>query len=147
MRLLIINHMTMGVIKHFSSSSHDEPRRHGMIHFSSSVHDNKVVVEEAGRTVIKVTSSPDPSKFEIVQQEVVGDWLILKVNYVESENYEGDKILVYGETDINKILETNGNILDPHFTENPNVFSPIARFEPTAIGWMAAQVFCEAMSK
>jgi len=138
----------MGLIKHFSSSSHDEePKRRGMIHFSSSVHDKDKQGPTVEQLLVQVTSSPDPSKFEILEQEVIGGWLILKVNYTESENYEGDKILVYGETDIDKILETNGNVLDPHFTDNQNVFSPIARFEPTKIGWKAAQVFCQAMSE
>lgn len=135
----------MGVIKFFSSSSHDEePKRDGIIHFSSSVHDQTISVDNSEVFVVK--SSPDPSNFEIVEEAIVGDYLILKVNYPESDNYEGDKILVFKEPDVSKILETNKDVLDPHFTNNPNVYSPIARFRPTDAGWEDAKVFCKAIS-
>lgn len=35
--------------------------------------------------------------------------------------------------------------IDPHFSNNPDFKSPIARFEPTMIGWVYAQKFCQML--
>ena len=51
------------------------------------------------------------------------------------------KILVFKST-VRKILQQK--LIDPHFSDNKNFISPIARFEPTKEGWNMA---CELVKK
>ena len=88
-----------------------------------------------------VTSEPNPTSFRIVQYKLVGKYLILKVHYPECTNYEGNKILVLEDAEIDETLAAA--ILDPHFTSSSKL---IARFIPTVKGWNAAIVFASAMT-
>jgi hypothetical protein len=38
-------------------------------------------------------------------------------------------------------------IIDPHFSDNKNFYSPIARFVPTDDGWRMAEAFCEVAKR
>jgi hypothetical protein len=118
----------MGVIKHFSSSSFDNN--------GSSYNEPEI---------IKVESSPDPTKFKLVNMKYIGAYMILKIQYEDANNYEGLKILVFKDIKYNDLLVKNKNTIDPHFAENKEFVSPIARFEPTTLGWENAIRFCEAI--
>ncbi|AXQ68414.1 hypothetical protein HOT99_gp203 [Caulobacter phage CcrBL10] len=39
---------------------------------------------------------------------------------------------------IDQIVKANKGWLDPHFTDDRKVISPVARFEPTERGWIMA---------
>lgn len=93
---------------------------------------------------LKKLPNPDPSNFTVSRQAKVGKFLVLKVNYPDCKNYEGDKILVYENVDIDG-LQKQGT-LDPHFSNNKNYHSPIARFEPTERGWMWATALATWLS-
>lgn len=59
---------------------------------------------------------------------VTNGYTLVQVKYIGATNYEGRKILLY-----------KGNLpdeLDPHFCEHHK--SPVARFEPTELGWELA---------
>jgi len=107
----------MGLIKWFSSDSRD-------------CNQTKIVEVEK---IIKVNSTPDPTKFEIKWTRVENGFPIYWVIYPGVTNYEGHKILMYP-----KYFNTNliKDRMDPHFFDKGD--SPIARFEPTALGWRAA---------
>lgn len=105
----------MGAIGLFSSSSYDEPKR---------------------------TPNPDPMRYTILQSEQVGKYCVLTIQYHGCLNYEGQKILVY-EAWLEELK--NQPALDPHFSENTEYYSPIARFEPTVTGWKNAITFCKAI--
>jgi hypothetical protein len=62
-------------------------------------------------------SNPDPNKFFILREKAIKNFLILEVHYPKAKN----------------------NKLDPHFSED--LFSPVARFMPTELGWKSAQSF------
>lgn len=77
--------------------------------------------------------NPDPSNFKIIKywikhynKEV---YTILRVNYPNCTNYEGDKILVF-KGHRNDILNTR--YLDPHFSKAMD--SPIMRINPSEEG-------------
>ena len=103
--------------------------------FSSSKYDNPVYY-------IQKSNNPDPSNFKILWSKQIGEFCILHVNYPDSTNYEGTKILVY-RADLREILKQK--TLDPHFSESEQFLSPIARFVPTQEGSELSQRFCEAM--
>jgi len=87
----------------------------------------------------KELPNPDPRDFEIEKYEHIGSYLVMIVRYPRCINYEGRKILVYENITIRDILDQGH--LDPHFAENKNYYSPIARFEPTDRGWEMARLF------
>ena len=116
----------MGVMKLFSSDSSDYGCSYSNLH-----------PEE---TVVRVNSTPDPTKFKILEQDIVNGYPILLVQYPDVSNYEGIKILMYGK---NFNLEKIKNRIDPHFFTDGD--SPIARFEPTDYGFNLAQILANSL--
>lgn len=85
-------------------------------------------------TEITTAPNPNPSRYVILDREVIGNATVLKVRYLDCTNYEGVKVMLYkGEFDPSPDMP-----LDPHFQES--VHSPIARFEPTEEGWYLAKM-------
>ncbi len=94
------------------------------------------------------TPNPDPNNYKIKKATgyKIGDkkYLLVLIEYPDCTNYEGKKILVYDGIDKSFYL-TNQKLIDPHFSENKNYISPIARFEPTEKGWKMACAFIEVL--
>jgi hypothetical protein len=86
------------------------------------------------------SQNPDPKKFEIKKYVEVNGYLIVFINYEDCKNFEGNKILVYRNVEYKELIKQE--IIDPHFSENKNFYSPMCRLEPTDSGWKAAQVLC-----
>jgi len=86
--------------------------------------------------------NPNPQKFEIIWEENYYDHLILVVKYPDCTNYEGKKILLFDEGVTKKEIVRQG-MIDPHFSDNPNYISPIARFVPTKKGLNLAKLLAE----
>ena len=82
---------------------------------------------------------PDPKNFKILDSVQSGKFLIVKVNYPDCTNYEGNKVLVYENTTLAQLKKQKS--IDPHFCTNPNYHSPIARFVPNDRGWAGALIF------
>lgn len=83
-----------------------------------------------------VNPSPDPYKYKIVSFKQDGKYSLLKINYPNCTNYEGNKILLFKGYSPEKFM--NIDRIDPHFIEGKDVIEdvvPIARFEPTDYGW------------
>lgn len=77
---------------------------------------------------------PDPSQFNILRLDQIGEWTVAEVMYHEAVNYEGKKIMVYRAS---RECVSTRRVLDPHFCDGKHL-SPFARFEPTEQGWDAA---------
>jgi hypothetical protein len=86
--------------------------------------------------------NPDPKNFKIIKMESVGRFQILKINYPDCTNFEGNKILIYENRSMKELA--NLSFIDPHFCDSEHI-SPIARFEPTEKGWAMAITFCNAL--
>jgi hypothetical protein len=73
-------------------------------------------------------NNPDPKNFQILEEQPVANFLVLKVKYPDATNYEGVKIVVYSgfNSSADLLIATKG-LLDPHFSHD---VSPIARFKP-----------------
>ena len=110
--------MGVGIGGHISHSRYDEPK----------------VVE---RVVEKSLPNPDPKNFKIIKANQNGRFLLILINYPDCTNYEGNKILLYENTTIYDLIEQES--IDPHFSNNPKKYSPVARFEPTDYGWELAE--------
>lgn len=89
--------------------------------------------------------NPDPSNFKIIKRHLIGNSMVLFVNYPNCKNHEGNKIMVYLDVDFIDLI--NQRTLDPHFSDNKDLIAPFARFEPTDKGWDAACDFLKAISK
>lgn len=113
----------MGVFKMFSSSSNDKEIRY------------------VDREVIKNLPNPNPNNYKILQHKKIGNYLIIKINYLDCTNYEGNKILVFENCRLDELLYQKS--IDPHFSENKKFKSPIARFKPTEKGWKLAELMCK----
>lgn len=85
--------------------------------------------------------NPDPRVFEIVRSQQVQRNLAVAVKYPSCVNYEGLKVLAYLNCTLEDLLRQG--TIDPHFSDNPKMISPFARFEPTVAGWDAALHCCE----
>ena len=77
--------------------------------------------------------NPDPNNYKIVKSRQMGEYLLMMINYPDCTNYEGNKILLFRGTELDRLLKQNA--IDPHFCVNKKFHSPIARFEPTHFGW------------
>jgi len=86
------------------------------------------------------TGNPDPTKFKIIRDQTMGNNVIAEIEYPDSNNYEGRKILVYKGITTEALLAAE--YLDPHFCNSTDHISPIARFEPTEYGWHLAIQLC-----
>lgn len=80
--------------------------------------------------------NPNPLRFEILETFEVNGYLVVKINYPDCTNFEGDKILVFVNTNLAELMLQES--LDPHFTSESNL---VARFIPTQKGWAAAVEF------
>lgn len=115
----------MGVIKMFSSSSYDCNKQQNV---------NDLL------TTLATLPNPNPNNYSVIKWTEIGDYLLIKIKYLDCTNYEGNKIMVYKckyETLMNQ------NSIDPHFSNNYLKLSPIARFEPTIDGWKNGLMFIE----
>lgn len=88
--------------------------------------------------------NPDPNKYSIKRVQKHGDFLIIRVNYPDCTNFEGNKIMVYKGCTIVDLVEQG--TIDPHFSQNPDFFSPIARFKPDEEGWKLAEALVESLT-
>lgn len=104
------------------------------------------------------THPPDPDdgespyRCEIVRSERVGRLLIVELQYEHATNYGGHKILVYDDVDKfefhllpSSVQRGDELSIDPHFIEPDEVYSPMARFEPTDRGWRMAYKLCKSL--
>lgn len=87
------------------------------------------------------SGNPDPKHFDIQKFEAIGNYLVVKVNYPDCTNYEGNKIIVFRDVTPRQLFSSS--TLDPHFFNGTGVQSPIARFVPTDEGWNMAVHFCK----
>lgn len=90
-------------------------------------------------------TNPDPKVFKIVNQEVIGKFLLLQVQYPNCKNFEGSKILLYRNVSPLDLL-VQGE-LDPHFSNKEKYIAPVARFIPTGEGWLMAKMFAQYADK
>ncbi len=93
----------------------------------------------------KITTNlpnPNPANYSVLRCEIIGEYLVLELKYHDCTNYEGRKIMVFNCT-FTELL--NQRLIDPHFCDNKNYFSPIARFEPTEQGWNNACKFIKTL--
>lgn len=86
----------------------------------------------------KPQPNPDPSNYSIIMLAEISGYTIVKIKYHDCVNYEGVKILVF-KCSADEILKQK--VIDPHFSDNEEFISPIARFEPTVNGWRDARMF------
>ena len=89
--------------------------------------------------------NPNPSNFKILLVAYIGAYKVVKVNYPDCTNFEGNKILVLKDITLEELFSLTD--LDPHFQSGSPKGSPFARFEPTLEGWKAAVTLAEALSK
>lgn len=96
-------------------------------------------------TIIETTKvtfpNPNPNNYKIEKLILHLDkgYVLVLINYPDCTNFEGNKILVYKNVDPSTII--NAKFLDPHFCNNDEHPSPIARFIPTDEGWEMALKF------
>lgn len=111
----------MGVIRHFSSSSFDG---------GSSLKNNEYF-----------SPSPELKNYTIVKHEQFGANLVIQIKYKDVPNYEGNKVMVYKGCTLKDLKEQK--LIDPHFSDVEEKFSPFARFEPTMYGWKIAKIVAQ----
>jgi len=116
----------------------------GMRLLSRSSYDSPTVVTKVVEKFInKFLPNPNPGNYEIVKSAEKGGYLIVLINYKDCTNYEGNKILVYKDVSFQSLLDQKK--IDPHFSENTDYYSPIARFVPTEEGWDLAELLVDTL--
>ena len=94
---------------------------------------SEAVKNQCPYATIPPPPNPNPTRFEIIKIESINKFVIVQINYPDCTSFEGKKILVYDHIEVNKIL--TAKFLDPHFSNDLEQISPIARFEPIERGW------------
>jgi len=101
-----------------------------------------------------LSMTPDPTKYEILEAEPVGDWLVMKVKFPSCTKceFEGTKILVFAH--ISPLTALKWREIDPHFRRPPRdamsapkphqAPSPTARFPATKEGWDDALAYARS---
>lgn len=120
----------------FSSSSLDND--HKTVYVSCSCSNNKPQVRDV---------NPKPNRWAFIRKKHIGDFLVVELQYSDCVNFEGRKILVFKGCSWNEILDRNGGLVDPHFSDSKKYIHPMARFEPTEDGYKMAIEFIEFLSK
>jgi hypothetical protein len=116
------------------------------IGLSGSTYEQPQVIERVvEKTIVVKPGMPNPTKFSIEESAQIGRFLVVRLKYSGVTNFEGRKILVYEDITIDDFKDQGH--ADPHFSDNPNFHSPIARFEPTARGWYRAKRFAKMEAK
>jgi hypothetical protein len=84
----------------------------------------------------KDSGNPNPSNWQLIKEHQEGVCLIAEVIYPDCLNFEGHKILVYIThlMSVDQIADHNNGCIEPHFSEDASMITPIARFEPTPKG-------------
>jgi hypothetical protein len=114
-----------------SCNSNDIETGHASFHPYNNIEELKNKINELEK-VQKL--NPRADKYIIEKSIQVDSNLVLFIKYLNCTNYEGNKILVYKNTDIQTLLKVNNGLLDPHFSNNDNFINPFARFVPTQEG-------------
>ena len=112
---------------------------------STSSYPNERIIEKIIR--IDKNPNPDPKNWKIMQFKHFGyngDFLVVKINYHDCTNYEGNKILLYDNITIDQLKRQK--YIDPHFSTEGIYKSPIARFIPTGRGWNMTVSLATALS-
>ncbi len=122
----------MGISIGFSSSSYDKVR----------YVDREVVKTKIVKVPTPPLPNPNPNRYKIIRYQEFDNYLLLEIKYLDCINYEGNKVMVY-ECSMDDLLKQGS--IDPHFAENKDFHSPIARFEPTGKGWEMAHLFIFAL--
>ncbi len=123
----------------FSCSSFQEPKGPSRSRYRSSVSSSRVERNDPFTN----TPNPDPNNYRIEEVKTIGKYLIVRVQYPDCTNYEGQKILVYEDVSVEDLI--NQKLIDPHFCNNKKFKSPVARFVPTVRGQKMAIIFAQAM--
>lgn len=128
----------MGIHTLFSSSSIGEPSRNMLGRKSWSKFD------ESSNSALNLPN-PNPANYKIVRYIGNENYLIVEIKYLDCTNYEGRKILVFENVTMGELEQQK--LIDPHFSDNKEYHSPIARFEPTERGLEMAISFIENYGK
>ena len=103
----------------------------------------EVMVQNAKAMQAALDKSPDPSNWQVIKSEQLGEYLVVMLQYPNCKNYEGKKIMVYRGITLEQLMAQK--LIDPHFSDNPKYASPVARFAPTDEGWKMAEVLCREL--
>jgi len=125
----------VGISPFKSSICRSEPQSCGFVPKSSCTHFDEVPPP---------SGNPDPGAYKILAAEELGNYLIATIEYPNCHNYEGKKILLFHNV-TKKQLRSQKRI-DPHFCDNTNHISPVARFEPTERGLLMARTLAASFS-
>lgn len=74
--------------------------------------------------------------YTILQHFEIDGFLVIKIKYNGVDRLEGIKIMLFEKCTLTQLLKQVE--IDPHFSDNKEKISPIARFEPTERGWEMA---------
>lgn len=121
----------MGLRLFGSSSSGDKKKSTSM--FSHWLSESKGSIPIDNKNFIP---NPDPTNYKIVKHIYINNILLVMINYLDCTNYEGNKILLFENCTIEQLIAQK--YIDPHFCDNDEFLSPIARYEPTERGWLMA---------
>ena len=89
--------------------------------------------------------NPDPSDYDVIKSEQIGECLIVKVRYPGCKNFEGVKILMYLGVNLHQLRSQKK--IDPHFSDKEGFISPVARFIPTRAGMALARKLAKLINE
>lgn len=105
---------------------------------------SKSSFDEQKHSTLSAKGNLMSSNYKIIESEYFNDkYLLIKIVYPDCNNYEGIKILLFENCTLQDLLQQR--LIDPHFSDNKSLHSPIARFEPILKGWFIALKFINSL--
>lgn len=84
----------------------------------------------------------DPTKYRILREKRVKDFIILKLAYILDSDNQNTKILLFKNCTLLDIIQQKNGI-HPEFFNNEEIINPVAIFKPDEEGWKMAEYLVE----
>ena len=84
----------------------------------------------------------DPTKYRILKEKRINNFIILKLAYIIDSDNQNTKILLFKNcTLLDIVQQVNG--IHPEFFNDSEIINPVAIFKPDEEGWKMAEFLVE----
>lgn len=85
----------------------------------------------------------DPTKYRILREKRLKDFIILKLAYIIDSDNQNTKILLFKNCTLLDIIQQKNGI-HPEFFNNSEIINPVAIFKPDDEGWKMAETLVDS---
>lgn len=86
--------------------------------------------------------SVDPTKYRILKEKRLNEFIIIKLAYIIDSDNQNTKILIFKNCTLLDIVQQENGI-HPEFYQDSKIINPVAIFKPDDEGWNMAEFFAQ----